>query len=67
MAITNNAEPFFVNLPSLDMESGKIAGHMSELAKPSKAIKITELKPVVTNAPMENKTPKAAHIAKAFD
>jgi len=64
--ITIIAEPILVNLPKWLMPSGKIAGHMSELAKPNKATKITANQLEMARDKMVKIIPKMAHILRAF-
>ena len=60
MPMISNADPILINLPSPAMAKGKIAGHMSALANPNKAIKTIEVKPLVANTQMVKIIPKMA-------
>ena len=62
MPITSSAEPVSVNWPSPLIASGKIAGHIIALAKPSAATKPTETEPVAANAPITSNAPRAAEL-----
>ena len=46
------------------MASGKMAGHIIALAKPSAAMKATEMAPLVVVAPRQRTMPSAAEIAR---
>ena len=47
MPITNRAEPILVNLPNPSMASGQMEGHISELARPSRAMNVMAVYPEV--------------------
>ena len=67
IAMINKAEPILVNLPNPVMANGKMAGHINELARPSAAMKPTEIYPWVAIAATEKTMPSNAHIFSAFD
>lgn len=60
IAITNNADAVFVNLPKPSRAKGQIAGQTSAFAKPSKATNNTEIVAGENKTMTENTTPRIA-------
>jgi hypothetical protein len=58
IAITIIDEPIFVKRPKPVIANGQIEGHINEFANPRKAINITDVKPLVSNARKANINPR---------
>ncbi len=65
IAIINNEDPVFVNLPNPSIANGQIEGQINELANPSNEIKTTDTIPDVNNANTANEIPARADSFKA--
>jgi hypothetical protein len=61
----NNADPVFVNFPSLSSANGQMHGHIRALAKLRSTMNEMEIPPLVINEQAVNTIPKMAHTMSA--